>query len=99
LFLWGALVLGAEAAGIRARWTGMDGWSVFFTGAGILVLAEGGIRLLVPSARGLLAWNLIAGSVLLGLGLGDTIGWPWIGVAGMTALALAILARAGRERP
>ncbi|MHC4780023.1 MAG: hypothetical protein ACYTFG_15735 [Planctomycetota bacterium] len=81
LFIWGAAVLVAEATGVREQLLLLDGWSVFFTGAGAIVLFEAFIRMIVPGTRHLLAWNLIGGSVLICIGLGDELGWALAGAS------------------
>ena len=77
IFIWGGQVLLAGATGFAANFTWWNGWSVFLTGAGVIVLIEAGVRLLVPEHRQPLVWNLICGFILLGFGLGDTA-WRWV---------------------
>ncbi|MHC5036274.1 MAG: hypothetical protein ACYTHM_03080 [Planctomycetota bacterium] len=91
IFFWGALVLITEFSGFAGRFAWWEGWSVFFTGAGILVLGEAMIRLMVPRWRRLFLWNLIGGAVLLGIGLGSVVGWEWIAVAGLGIVGMVIL--------
>jgi hypothetical protein len=49
--------------------------SLIFLGAGILILIEIVIRLLVPTYRRSVVGSLIIAAVLIGLGLGETIKW------------------------
>jgi hypothetical protein len=86
------MVLIAETTGVRERFLWLDGWSVFFTGAGTIVLFEALLRALVPGTRGLLAWNLIGGAVLLSLGLGDEFGWAFVGAVVLGTVGLLTLA-------
>jgi hypothetical protein len=52
--------------------------SLIFIGAGILILIEIAIRLLVPTYRRSVIGSLIIAAILIGLGLGDTIKWTII---------------------
>lgn len=76
IFIWGALVLLAQTTNFAANFSWWKGWSVFFTGAGVIVLVEGVIRLLIPQLRRRVVGCLIFGFILLGIGLGD-LGWFW----------------------
>ena len=52
--------------------------SLIFLGAGILILIEIAIRLLVPTYRRSVVGSLIIAAILIGLGLGETIKWSII---------------------
>ena len=57
-------------------------WTVFFLGAGALVLIEVGVRLLIPAYRRPVLGSLIWAIVLFGIALGNwTIIWPVILIA------------------
>jgi hypothetical protein len=76
----------------------VDAWSLIFLGAGLLVLLEAAIRLLVPAYRRPVAGTLILGVVLLGIGLGNLVGvelvWPFIVIAiGVGLLLRGLLGR------
>jgi len=92
-FLWGALVILAGTTGLAANYAWWDGWSVFFTGAGIIVLVGAAVRWLVPGFRRSFVADLVFGSVLLAVGLGDLVPWEWILPVVMIAVAIAILRR------
>jgi uncharacterized membrane protein len=65
-------------------------WQVFFLGAGVLVLFEIVIRLLVPSYRRRMMGTFIGAIALFALGLGQwTVIWPLI----LIAIGLSILLR------
>jgi hypothetical protein len=91
VFFWGALVILAESTGFASnfRWWG-DGWGVFFAGAGVIVLLETSIRLLVPEYRRGIVFGLILGFILLGIGLG---GWNLILPLMLAAIGVAILSK------
>ncbi|MDP6403168.1 MAG: hypothetical protein QF467_06435 [SAR202 cluster bacterium] len=76
-FIWGGLVMLAEVTGFGANFSWWDGWAVFFTGAGVIVLLGTSLRLLVPEYRRKLVAGLVFGAVLLGIGLGDALAWIW----------------------
>lgn len=94
IFFWAALVLLAEATGYSSRLSWWDGWGVFFSGAGVLVLVETLIRLLTPDYRSSCWWSLAVGSILLGIGLDSWDGLAWIWALVMAAIGVAILRRA-----
>ena len=76
--IWAGLVLLAQTTGLTDDYGWWDGWAVFFTGAGILVLLRTFIRPLVPEFRRKLAADLIFGFILLSIGLGDlVVDWIW----------------------
>lgn len=60
-------------------------WSFVIAGAGLILLAEVVIRLLVPAYSGPIGGALVLGVILLGAGLGDITGsdlvWPLIIIA------------------
>lgn len=72
VFIWGALVLLAEVTNFSENFSCWDGWGVFFVGLAAIVLVETAILWLVPEYRRQgLAWGLVFGFILLGIGLGD----------------------------
>jgi len=91
IFIWGGLVLLAETTNIAADSSWWDGWAVFFTGAGVIVLFEAVIRLFLPEYRQPLVWNLICGFVLLGIGLNDLVNWSWVWALALVAIGIIIL--------
>ena len=90
-FFWAALVLLAEATGYSSRLSWWDGWGVFFTGAGAIVLVETVVRLLLRGYRSSWWWSLLVGSVLLAIGLDSWDGLAWIWALVLAAIGVAIL--------
>lgn len=91
IFIWGALVILARTTGFAANFSWWNGWAVFFTGAGVIVLLETAIRLVIPEYRKEVLVGVIFGCVLLAVGLGD---WSWFWPLALIAIAIAILAKA-----
>lgn len=85
-FIWGGLVLLAGTTNFSANYAWWDGWSVFFTGLGVIVLLGTAVRLVIPRYRQSVVWGLIFGFILLGIGLDDLIG-----LSSFWALALLII--------
>lgn len=100
VLIWGALVVLAETTDFAANSLGdwWEGWAVFFAGAGAIVLLGTIFRLLVPEHRRPIAGGLILGFVLLGIGLGEVVGWDYIWVVVLIAIAAVIMLRAFMPR-
>ncbi len=98
LLLWAAAILVAESMGLVDRLVWWDGWAVFFSGAGLIVLGEVAARALSPARRHSEAPGVIFGFILLGIGLDGLAGgwlfWPLV----LTAIAGSILVRTFSRR-
>ena len=76
LFIWAGLVLLAENMGTLDNLrVGLEAWSVIFIGAGVLVLLGVLLRLFVPAYRRPVGGSIVFGFILLGIGLGEVVGW------------------------
>jgi hypothetical protein len=75
ILIWAGVVLLAANLGFLSGDFSLSGWSIFFLGAGLLLLAEVAIRLLVPSYRQPVTLTLILSIVFFGIGLGGLIPW------------------------
>lgn len=77
-FIWGGLVLLARTSGFAESISWWEGWSVFFTGLGVLLLIGAFIRTVVPAYHRKVVESLIFGLILLGIGLGNfwVLIWP-----------------------
>ena len=93
ILIWAGLVFLGANLGLFARLEWMDGWGLAFVGAGLIVLLEVAVRLLVPAYRRPVGGSLIFGFILLGIGLGELIRadlvWPMI----IIAIGVGILLR------
>ena len=98
IFIWGALVLLAQATNFATNLSWWDGWAVFFTGAGVIVLVKATLRLLIPDHRRSWVGDLICGLILLGFGLADQINWGWVLPVVLVTIGLIILRRTFSRR-
>ena len=91
VFIWGALVMLAEATNYSVNFSGWDGWAIFFTGVGLIVLLGATARLAIPEHRKSVAGRLACGLILLSFGLGDRIDWEWVWPTVMIVIGVTIL--------
>jgi hypothetical protein len=106
IFIWAGLVLLADnlgyLAGLGLRGDTVPGvfpfristWGLIFTGAGVIVLLEVAVRLIMPEYRRHVAGSIILGFVFIGIGLGNLISWNIIGALVLIAVGVVILLRA-----
>lgn len=87
-----------EVTGVSAIDKVISAWSVVLLGAGIIIMVEVAIRLLVPAYRRPVLGTFIFGLVLIGLGLGDLINWNILWPLIIIGVGLSILARAFRRQ-
>jgi hypothetical protein len=95
IFIWAGVVLLAGNMGLLDNLLGPDveAWSVGFIGAGVIVLLGVLVRVLVPAYRRPLVGGLVFGVILIGIGLGEIIGWVAIGPLILIAIGLGVLLR------
>ena len=97
ILIWAGLVLLANNLGILRDVPllgGMSAWSIAFAGAGLIILVEVLIRLVVPEYSGPVIGSLIIALVLLGIGLDDLVGWSIVWPAIVIGFGVVILFRA-----
>lgn len=94
-FIWGALVMLADATKFSENFSWWDGWGVFFAGVGIIVIIGTVIRMLIPEYKRSPVGGFVFGFILLGIGLG---GWDWIWPLAFIAIAVTILVSVFRRR-
>jgi hypothetical protein len=93
ILVWAGLVFLADNLGLLARIERLDAWGLIFAGAGLLVLLEVVVRSLVPDYRRPVIGTLVFGIILLGIGLGDLVGWGVIWAVVLIIIGLSILVR------
>jgi len=86
-------VLLAENLGLLTRFERLEAWALIFIGAGLIVLLQMVIRLVVPEYRRPVTGSLILGIVLLAIGLGDLIGTNVVWALVLIAIGVAMLLR------
>ena len=93
IFIWAGLVLLGENMGLLTRFERLEAWSIIFIGAGLIVLLGVAVRLLVPAYRRPVTGSLIFGVILLGIGLGEVVGWSAIWPLILIAIGVGVLLR------
>lgn len=90
-FVWGALVLVAETTNYAANFSWWNGWGVFFTGIGVVALIGTVIRLQMPAYRKKWVGSLIAGLIMLAIGLGNLVDSDWVWILVLIIIGVSIL--------
>src|SRR4030042_1479466 len=93
ILIWVGLVLLVDNLDFTANLGWWEGWAVAFMGAGVIVLVQVLIRILVPAYRKPVGGDVILGFVFLGIGLGDMVGWDLIWPIIIIALGVSLFAR------
>jgi hypothetical protein len=76
-------------------WVGRlaQGWSLVMLGAGVILLVEVVIRLLVPIYRHSIVGTVILAILFIGIGLGDLVSWNILWPLVLIAMGLIIVGR------
>jgi hypothetical protein len=97
ILIWAGLVLLGDNFGmfasLRFRDTRIEAWSVIFIGAAAIVFLEALVRLVLPAYRRAVGGTFFFACVLLGIGLGNIVGWAVVGPLVLIALGLSVLVR------
>jgi hypothetical protein len=96
-FLGGFQNLGQTIPGVNFI-PSLGTWSIILIGAGLLVLLEALIRLVVPAYRRPVGGTIFFGVILIGIGLGNLINWSILFPAILIALGLSIIVRGVTRR-
>ena len=94
ILIWVGVVLLLENLGLLidlGTLGRVETWSLIFAGAGVIVLAMVVVRYLMPEHRRSLTGNIILGFVLLGVGLGDILGWEIVWAIVIIAIGVSLL--------
>ncbi|MBP1693672.1 MAG: hypothetical protein H6Q37_1555 [Chloroflexi bacterium] len=86
-----------DLTGIDAIDKAISAWSVVMLGAGVILLIEVAVRLLVPDYRRPVLGTFILGIVFIGIGLGDLVNWNILFPFIIIGIGLSILFRALRK--
>ena len=70
---------------------GIDIWPVILAGGGVIIILGVIVRLLIPEYRRPVGGNLVFGFVLIGVGLGQLVGWSIVGPLVLIAIAISII--------
>ena len=77
VLIWAGIVLLMDTTSIADNFDQWNGWSVFFTGFGVLAFLVISIRSLVTEFPSPSVWDVIFTLMMLGLGQGEKIEWIW----------------------
>ena len=91
IIIWLGVVLLASSLNLLGWVPFFETWSLVFLGAGVLLLLEAGIRLIMPEYRQPVWGNLILGAVFVAIALADIISWECILPAVVIGLGLWLL--------
>ncbi len=75
-----------------------EAWTIVLLGAGVILLIEIAIRLLVPAYRAPVGGTLILAAILIGAGLGNIFGWNLVWPLIIIAVGVSILMRGSWRR-
>jgi hypothetical protein len=89
ILIWGGIV---ALIGTLVDATWWKGWAVFFTGTGVILLLKAIFRLR-PEYRRPIGGTVIIGLILLGVGLGDQLGWNIIWPVILIAIGVILVGR------
>ncbi len=90
IFIWAAIVYALGLSGFTDSYTWWNGWSVFFTGFGAVVIIQSIIHFYVNQKSKAIG-SFIFGFILLVIGLGGFIDTSWAWIVFLIILALLIL--------
>ena len=93
ILIWVGVALLADNLGLLATLWPLEAWDLIFIGAGVLVILEAGIRLLLPEYRQPVTGSLIFGVILLAIGLGDLMAWGTIWPVALIIIGASLVLR------
>lgn len=98
ILIWGGIALLAGNLGLFDRFEAIDGWELFFIGAGIILLLAVVFRLLLPAYRQPIIGTVILAIVFLGIGLSGLVNWNWGVIFGLAIIVLGLYLLLGGVR-
>lgn len=99
ILIWAGVALLLNNMGLLFRIPGLEVWEVIFLGAGVLMLAEVGVRLLMPAYRRPVGGTLIVAIIFLGIGLQGFVTGNLIWAVALILIGLYVLLRGVTRRP
>jgi hypothetical protein len=87
--IWAGVAWMLSNAGVFGP--GVEPWPLALAGAGVIVILGVLVRLLVPAYRRPVGGNLVLGFILLGVGLGQLLGWGIVGPLILIGIAISII--------
>lgn len=91
ILIWAGLVLLADNAGLLVRLEGMDAGKLIAAGAGLLLLLEVVIRLVLPQYRRPVVGTAILGVILILVGLEGVRGWDLLWPVALIAAGIVLM--------
>jgi hypothetical protein len=98
ILIWVGVALLLDNLGVLTRLEPLSTWGLIFIGAGVIVLLEVAVRLLIAEYRRPVVGTAIFGIVLLAIGLGNLTNWAIVGPIILIAIGAAILLGGFRRR-
>jgi hypothetical protein len=98
ILIWAGIALLIDQLPFMAEIGWLDGWGLAFAGAGVIILMEAVVRLLVPAYRRPIGGILVLAAVFLGIGLGGLFGWEVTGALILIAIGTGVLLRSFLRR-
>jgi hypothetical protein len=77
----------------------INAWQLAFAGAGVILLLEAVVRLIVPSFRQPVIGTVILGVVFLAIGLGELVNTGVIAAVAIVLVGVILLLRGIRGKP
>jgi hypothetical protein len=94
VLIWAGIALLVHNLGILESFGflgDMEPMALIFVGAGLIVLAMVVYRFLNPEYRRPLTGNIVLGFILIGIGLGDVLGWEIVWAVIIIAIGVSLL--------
>ena len=90
IFIWGAILYALDLTGFSQNYSWWNGWSLFFTGFGLIVIIQSVIHYYVKQKSKAIG-GFIFGFILLVLGLGGFVDTSWAWFAFLIIIVILIL--------
>ena len=98
ILIWAGVALLLNNMGLLFRIPGLEVWELIFLGAGVLILAEVAVRLLVPTYRRPVGGSLIVAIIFIGIGLQGFVTGNLIWAVALILIGVYVLLRGVTRR-